>query len=188
MEALYITGYFDEVDEEWNDSETQGPGSINAADNPDTNRRYWDEVDVNQMTFCHRTEDDAQILRRWHGQPDDVLDELGQIEADDERGVWVERMTAFRETQLRSLLKKYFDADDYMSRELVLRWEQKNGRWVPAEKMVVAEWVAAKIEEKGSRLSGFASCAGTIRSKITRRAVSKDARHDTSWWKEYNAS
>lgn len=125
-----------------------------------------------EFAYVTRDESDTTIMLRWN-QPDDVLDELEQIEANDERAVWVERMTAFRETQLRRLLREYF-GESYMTREIVLRWEQKNGRWTPAEKMLVRDWVAAKIEEKGSRLSGFASCAGTIRSKLTRKRIAND--------------
>jgi hypothetical protein len=126
-----------------------------------------------ELLWLHRDEDDNRILARWN-RPDDELDEIDQIEQQDERAIWVERMTAFHEKQLHRRLVEYFGTADYMQRELVLRWEQKNSRWVPAEKIVVREWIARKIEEKGSRLSGIASCNGTIRAKVARRKIAND--------------
>lgn len=182
MQKLYVTGYYDDQDELFHGSETQGPGVVNPADNPDTNARCWDDLDDALLAFCHRDEDDAQILRRWN-QPDDVLDELDSIEAADERAVWVERMTAFRRTQLHRLLTDYFGTDEYRTRQIVLSWKQVNGRWVPEEQMNVLDWIASRVEEKGSRLAGFSSCAGTIRSKLARRRV---AQTGEAWWRTYN--
>lgn len=143
--------------------------------------------DASTLSWLHRDEDESHILMRWN-QPDDVLDELDAIESSDQREVWVERMTAFRETQLRRLLKDYFGSDDYMNREIVLRWEQKDGRWRPAEKMLVREWVAQQIETRGSRLSAFSACAGTLRSRITRKRIANDKTGKSgSFARVYNA-
>lgn len=128
------------------------------------------------MAWLHRDEaqSDAQIIARWC-RPDDELDEIEQIEQNDERAIWHERMLAFHEKGLHRRLVEYFGTADYMSKELVLRWESKNGRFVPAEKIVVAEWITAKIEEKETRLSGVAYCNAYIRGKIARKKIARDA-------------
>lgn len=39
---------------------------------------------------------------------------------------------------------------------------------MPYAKMPFHAWIESRIDENGSKLSGYASCLGTIRSKITR--------------------
>jgi hypothetical protein len=134
-----------------------------------------------ELQWLTREEDEASILQRWN-QPTDVLDALEQIEDDDQRAVWVERMTDFRRTQLARLLREYL-GDDYPQKQIVTRWEQKDGRWKPADQMNVLSWINAKVEEKGSQLSGFAACAGLVRSRLARKRVAKTGE---SWWKTYD--
>lgn len=179
--TLLQDGYYDDEWMEFHGSEISGVG----VDDEARSRDGFDAWDTNVLAFLHRDEDDDRILRRWNvneGQwSNDLLDELQDIEDNNDRHVWVERMTAFREAQLRRLLRDYFGAADYMQREIVLKWEQVDGRWKPAEKMIVRDWVNRQIDVKGSRLAGFSSCAGTIRQKLTRKRV---ARSGEAWWKK----
>ena len=151
---------------------------------------------VSTKTALYNGDLDSEVLKRWN-QPDDVLEALDG--ADDakfgfqfDQGQtfdWEGYMTAFREAQLRRLLRDYFDSDRYMDKEIVLKWKQDGGRWVPAEKMVVKDWVAKQIEDRGSRLSAYSACAGTLRSKMTRRRMANDKTGQSggSWTKTYNA-
>ena len=154
---------------------------------------------VSSKTALYNGDLDQEVLKRWN-QPDDVLEALDG--ADDakfgfrfDEGQtfdWEGYMTDFREAQLRRLLKEYFGSDQYMDREIVLKWvpdATRPGKWMPGEKMVVRDWVAAKIAEKDSRLSAYSSCAGFLRSKITRKKVANDktGASGSSWWKTYNA-
>lgn len=144
-----------------------------------------EKSDDEAFRYSHRDESDTSILLRWN-QPDDVADELDDIDARDDRNVWVERMTYFRQRQLHRLLSEYFGTPKYADRDIVLKWTKNaEGRWTPAEKRNVIEWINATVEERGSKLSGFSSCAGTIRSKMTRRRVSRDG--SAKWWETYNA-
>ena len=129
-------------------------------------RRELDERAT--LAQLHRDPADAEVLRRWN-QPDDVLAVFDHLDETKSRGVWVEAMTDHRRRELHGLLRAYFGTEDYADREIVLRWKRRGGRWSPAEKANVIDWINAKIEERGSMLAGFASCAGTIRQKLQRR-------------------
>jgi hypothetical protein len=134
-----------------------------------------------ELAWLHRDPSDDEVSRRWN-QPSDVLDAMEQIEDDDQRELWVERMTDFRRVQLDRLLREYL-GDDYAQKQIVTRWEQKNGRWTPGEQKPVLDWINEKVEEKGSQLSGFAACAGLVRSRLARKRV---AQTGESWWKTYD--
>lgn len=144
---------------------------------PDEQEQIREQLEGQALvSSLHREEDEAQILRRWN-RPDDELDVLEQLDATNSRGMWTEAMTDFRRTQLHVLCVKYFGTPDYINREIVLRWEQSGTRWVPAEKMLVRDWIESKVEEKGSKLAGFASCAGTLRRKLVRREPQRNYFH-----------
>lgn len=149
---------------------------------PEDEKRLDDDL----LSYLHRDEPDSQILARWD-RPDDELDEIASIEDADERMLWRERMTAFHERSLHRRLTEYFGTTDYRAREIVLKWKQDDtGRWLPEEKLPVLDWIAAKVEEKGDRLSGIASCNATIRAKLARRRASREG--SANWWRVYNES
>jgi hypothetical protein len=150
------------------------PGFVPTEDEQQAMREALDAKAT--TAWLNRDPREKEILGRWN-LPEEELDVLEELDETDSRGVWVERFTDFRRTQLHALLTDYFGASDYRRRNIVLRWEQKNGRWVPAEQMNVLAWIEQRVEDKGSRLSGFSSCAGTIRQKLARRRRKPEAVH-----------
>lgn len=136
-------------------------------------------MDDAELEYVHRDEDPALVEHRWN-RPADELEILDVI-AEEGLEVWnVEILTAFRRAQLHRLCQWYFDTDDYSEKEIVLRWAASdNGRYYPAEKLNVVEWVESLVngsidldtyeQRGGTQLSGFYSAAQTIRYKLMRK-------------------
>lgn len=154
-----VYGWKDETWGDYHGSQTQGPGEYRKVD------------DGADLTFLHRDDADFEqdgfrILHRWNKPEDELL----MLDVIAQRGlqVWnAEIITAVRRVQLHTVAKAYFGTADYAKRDIVLKWQQVDGRWQPALKMKVADWIALRIEEKGgSTLAGYTSCLRTLQRKM----------------------
>lgn len=126
-----------------------------------------------ELAWLGRTEDEAAVLARWN-RPDDDLEVLDMI-AEEGLMAWSDEiLTAFRRLQLHAVAQEYFGTADYTKKDVVLEWQQSDtGRWTPAHKMNVVEWINGRVEEKGSALAGYYSCLQTLRFKMLRRKSPK---------------
>ena len=155
------------------------PFGFTVTDEEQEARRV-ERDDAATVAWLHRDPADDVILRRWH-RPTEELDFFEQLDQDAE----------LRERQLVRLLRTYFGVTDnsFMGREIVLRWEASgNGRFRPAEKMLVSDWIEKAITDRDDdRLRGLAYAVGHLRSRITRRVIANDkTRQSGGWWQTYD--
>ncbi len=90
---------------------------------------------------------------------------LEDVRSENREDEWVELLTEWRENRVVELLTEFL-GPEWRTKEVVLRWEQRNGRWVKAESMLAAEWCRQTIESRGSRLAGLASVQASLKKKI----------------------
>jgi hypothetical protein len=211
-EALGLTvyGWYDQETGEYHPSETMGPS---AEKNFDRDEAYFvkrevfetdaqilsrwnkpnDEIDVLMAIRDDANRRDERMAKRreamhMDAENDETFDGYSDGLNLSAEAVWTERMTAFREEQLHGLLTTYFGTTRYMAKEIVLQWRRnKKGKFVPAKKMYVGQWIAESIAGRllehedgsfsfvgGSRLEGVTACCGFIRSKMARKMVVRE--------------
>lgn len=184
--GMAVYGWYDEVDEAFIGSETMGPGC-------DIEDAEAEAEMILEDLHAFELEDDADILHRWD-RPEDDLEVLDAIAQNGLQFANDEVLLAYRRKQLDVMCRRFFGTADYMTREMVTRWDKnERGKWFPAEKMTVAEWITRKTEGEfelvegedgavgveahgGTNLSGYMSCVRSLQFKIARKAQPKAKR------------
>jgi hypothetical protein len=138
-------------------------------------------LDIDQLYYLNRDEDENEVLHRWNSAPDAEMSDEEKAHRAEERAEWKVKQTAFLKIKLHHKLQEYFGRKVYSDRDIVLSWKQTNGRWTPDETMNVLAWVAQRVDERGE-LSGFASLVRSIEYRIAKRR-SREGQSDASWIK-----